>query len=257
VSLRNRRVVVTRPLHQQAEAQDLLRAAGAVPIALPAIAILPPTASEAQALRAAMAKPYACAYDWLLVTSANTAHAISELCALPCVVKVACVGTETERALEAAGISVDVVAKHHHAEGLIEALAPHLSGTAALHFLFPRAKRAREFLPDALKALGHRVDVMVAYETQPAPNLLMRWNEITAESPPEAVLFSSSSTALALIDALGAPRLKDIVLASIGPETTRTLLSLGLPVAVTAEKHSMAGLIRAIDAYFRLDGPGC
>jgi uroporphyrinogen-III synthase len=51
--------------------------------------------------------------------------------------------------------------------------------------------------------------------------------------------------------------LNDIVLGSIGPETTRTLRSLGLTVAVTAEKHSVTGLIRALDAYFALDRPGC
>lgn len=67
-------VVVTRAAHQVAELADLLRGRGFTPVLYPCIAIKPP--EDAAPLTAALKNLHD--YDWLMLTSANTVHALSE-----------------------------------------------------------------------------------------------------------------------------------------------------------------------------------
>jgi uroporphyrinogen III methyltransferase / synthase len=105
-------------------------------------------------------------------------------------------------------------------------------------------------LPDGLRQAGCLVDVVVAYETQPAPperfEALARELE---EGRIDAVTFTSSSTVDNLCDGLGAraPALLGRArLASIGPVTSETARSRGLRIDVQPQEYTVAALIRAL-----------
>jgi uroporphyrinogen III methyltransferase/synthase len=66
-------------------------------------------------------------------------------------------------------------------------------------------------------------------------------------------MLTSSSTADSLCDLLGdgaGALLSRSVVASIGPITTETARRLGIRVDVTAETHTVAGLVAALEGHF-------
>jgi uroporphyrinogen III methyltransferase/synthase len=164
-------------------------------------------------------------------------------------VRVAVVGPSTAKALEAHGVKVEVVARELRGEGLAEAMLGAM-GPSRGRVLLPRAAKARDVLPDGLRAAGCTVDVVTAYETHPAPPSEMA--AIAAELDAgrlDAALFTSSSTVDHLCDALGArtaPLLARVRVASIGPLTSETARARGLRVDVEAAESTLPGLIRAL-----------
>ena len=109
-------------------------------------------------------------YKWLVLTSANgvkaffarLAHAGLDARALAGV-KIAAIGCGTAKALQSCGVKADLVPCTYKAEELAEALAPQLEKGDKV--LIPRAKEAREVLPETLRRLGAEADVITAYET--------------------------------------------------------------------------------------------
>lgn len=104
MSLQNKKVVVTRSEAQSAEFCSLLADAGAIPIAFPAIKIVPlPPEPLIKALQQRI-------YDWLVFTSVNAVNfyfAADPPNHRPA--KIAAVGTATLAALEQNGVSADFV----------------------------------------------------------------------------------------------------------------------------------------------------
>ena len=124
MSLTARRILITRAPHQASELADTLRTLGAIPILIPTIEIAAPTSYAA--LDAALT----ClrTYDWLVFTSANAVEAFhrraqaQHLTQLPR--KIAAIGPATERAVNAIGLTVDLVPPKYIAESLAESLLP-------------------------------------------------------------------------------------------------------------------------------------
>ena len=71
MSLKNKRILITRTRHQASELAAQLEALGATPLTIPTVEIAPPTSFAA--LDAALT----ClrTYDWLVFTSANAVEA--------------------------------------------------------------------------------------------------------------------------------------------------------------------------------------
>jgi uroporphyrinogen III methyltransferase/synthase len=120
--------------------------------------------------------------------------------------------------------------------------------------LLPRAARAREALPEALRAAGCTVDVVAAYETHAATGPAVEGLAAELDAGRlDAVLFTSGSTVDHLCDALGpraAALLAGVRVASIGPVTSEAARARGLRVDVEARETTVAGLIRALaDSY--------
>ena len=164
---------------------------------------------------------------------------------------VAAIGPATAGALRERGVACDIVPESFVAEGLLEALDRRGVAPAGARVLIPRARKAREVLPETLRADGALVDVLTVYDAEPVDVL-----DVPLRSIEEAdfITFTSSSTArqfAALLEAPGAgrplaERLSGARLCSIGPVTSATLRDLGLPVAVEAAEFTTAGLAAAI-----------
>jgi len=256
-----KRVLVTRAREQASGAVALLHEVGAEAVVVPTIELRAP--NDPAPLERALHDLRAGAYAWVAFTSANgvegTWRALSMMghdARAFGSVRIAAIGPATARALESRGLRADAVPSEYRGEGLAdEILAAIGPGSAPRRILLARAARARDALPDALRAAGHQVDVVPVYETHPVRGeALERLEGDLASGLVDAVLFTSSSTVDSLCDALG-PRAPELLaaarVASIGPVTTATARERGLRVDLTAAEYTLPGLVRALAESYR------
>jgi uroporphyrinogen III methyltransferase/synthase len=186
-------------------------------------------------------------YDLICVTSPNGVAALFERLAAGgrdaralAGARVASIGPGTTRALAERGIVADVMPKQFVAEALAGALAD----VPVSRALVARASRARDVLPEALRARGAEVDVLALYETVAEP--------LSAEALAQArradyITFTSSSTVRYFLQAadgsLLSPRTRIV---SIGPVTSETLREHDLSPDVEASRHDIDGVLQAL-----------
>lgn len=237
------RVLVTRAADQAGDLVERLRVAGAIPRVIPVIAIAPP--ADPAPLREALARLEA--YDWLLFTSANAVRALpGDLGSC----RVACVGQATAAALAERGVRVDLVPERFVAEGLLEALRARLGADlGGVSFLLPRAAEAREAVPEGLRAMGARVDVVEAYRTVPCTEGRAEALRLLREGEMDALTFTSSSTVRHFDALLGeaAAEARRVPCVVIGPIAADTARALGYDVVAVAEPSTAEGLVRALE----------
>jgi uroporphyrinogen III methyltransferase / synthase len=252
--LSGKRIVITRRREQSRELRGALVALGAEVVELPTIEIRTPASWEPldQAIRRITE------FDYLLFTSVNGVLSflervracggdVRDLAGL----QVGAIGPATAAALAQAGVKVDFVPNEYRAEGLLNSLSQH--DVRGKTFLIPRAKGARDLLPQVLKERGAAVEVVEAYETV-VPSLPPAEIDRLLRPRPHAITFTSSSTVLNLVKLMGKERMREaltgIALASIGPVTSDTVRKLGLHVSIEASPSTTSGLVDAIREYF-------
>lgn len=254
--LTGRTVVVTRSRHQAAELVDLLEASGANAISFPTIKIEPPGDPEPlhEALRGG-------SYDWIVVTSTNAVAALDEArraCGLErpawpgATTRFCAVGPSTAAALEDLGIRADVIPEEYVGESILAALAEADAQLAGRRILIPRAAKARDVVPDGLRAAGASVEVVEAYRTVPVEGgaEATRWlTERLVSGEVDAVTFTSSSTVWSFHTIFGS-ELGGALVATIGPATSATASEVGYEAEVEAEEYTITGLVRALESHF-------
>lgn len=227
------------------------------PILIPAIELVPP-ASYAEMDHALSQLDE---FDWVLFTSANAVEVFLErssntLGALP---RIAAIGPATARALEAAGLHMDLMPRQAVAEAFVEALLPHirkLDGVPS-RFLLVRAETAREHLPEKLREAGAEVTIVTSYRTVIPETSFAAIREIfgSREMWPDAITFTSSSTVsnlMALVEGAGLELPEEILRVSIGPVTSRTLREANFSPHAEAEEPTIPKLVEAVIQMFRL-----
>ena len=254
-----KRILVTRAREQASALSDLLRERGADPVEFPLIRIKPMKdfAFLDDALKSLET------YRWVVFTSANAVRVVWERLLLmgrdarrlaPC--RIAAVGPATADALGAIGLRADFIPSESIAESVIEEWPDRdLSGCK---ILLPRAKQAREVIPERLGEMGAIVDVVAAYQTvidsegAEAIRAQLEGREI------DAITFTSSSTVTNFGESIGkteSARLLDgLLVASIGPITSQAARDAGIRVDVEAEDHSIPGLVRAVEDHLAVKG---
>ncbi|MGH2890030.1 MAG: uroporphyrinogen-III C-methyltransferase [Solirubrobacteraceae bacterium] len=160
--------------------------------------------------------------------------------------RIAAIGPGTAAALRDRGLVADVVPERYVAEGLVDALA----SVPVTRALIARAARARDVLPDALRARGAEVDVAALYETVAEPIPERERARIAAAG---YVTFTSSSTVEFFCESAGAGALERPRVVSIGPATSDALRARGREPDVEASSHDIDGLVQALldDAWAR------
>ncbi|MBL8720723.1 MAG: uroporphyrinogen-III synthase [Myxococcales bacterium] len=255
--LRGKRVLVTRAAHQARETVRGLRRRGAEPLELPTILIGPP--EDPAPLAAAAADPSR--WDVIALTSENgveaffTALAAAHHDARALAGRlVAVIGPGTARALERHGVRPDLVAEEHRGEALAEAIVKALGPRCAqASVLLPRAAVARDALPDALRAVCARVDVIEAYRTRaPDASILAALRATLEARRIDVVLFTASSTVQNLCTHVpdAARLLTGVVVATIGPITSEACARAGIPVTVEASPYTVPSLLAALERHF-------
>jgi uroporphyrinogen III methyltransferase / synthase len=154
---------------------------------------------------------------------------------------IAAIGPTTAHALAEHGIIADIVPHRFVAESLVEALAE----LPIRHALIARARNARDVLPDALRARGVAVDVVDLYETVAEP---LSERALKAATEADYITFTSSSTVRFFLQASagGGGLSAGTRIVSIGPATSAALREHGLEPHVTARRHDVEGIVRAL-----------
>jgi uroporphyrinogen III methyltransferase / synthase len=247
-----KRILLPRAIEQSRATAQAVRERGAEPLIAPAIAIAdPPDPARFDAALAALA-----GYDWVLFTSANgVTRAFAGLERLGRdarafgAARVGAIGPKTAETLARHGIVADLTADEYVGEDLARAVLER----GVKRVLVLRALAAREALPDALRAAGAEVDVVAAYQTLPSEEASSgKLRELVVSGAADVVLFTSSSTVENLCDALGAgasEALAGVIVASIGPITTKKALERGLRVDVTAATYTVEGVLDALEQH--------
>ena len=252
-----RRVLVTRSAAQSGELAGRIDELGGEPVEWPAIALREPQdPAAAAALDAALARLDD--YDWAVFTSVNGVDFFfRRLRRLGLDIrrmagaKIAAVGPKTADALAERGIRADLVPEsRYQAEGLLDALLPHLA--PGQHVLLPRGDLARDVLPEALASRGIRVTEAVVYENVPGGRDAADIADQLEKGAVHAATFTSASTVHNLCDALeraaGKPAgelMKNTRVVCIGPITAEAAIKRGLAVAAVARESTLDGLVEA------------
>lgn len=251
-----KRVLMTRAKEQAGELAARLVGYGAEPVEGATIKIVPPRdwAPVDEAISAIGT------YDWVIFTSVNgvdrfmtrllsnglDARALAgrHLC---------CIGPRTAQELEKFGVRADVVPAEYQAEGVLETLKQH--DLNKVRILIPRAEVARELLPDELRAVGARVDVIPVYRTVTPAQAATGWHQELVDHRVHVVTFTSSSTVRNFVAILGGkeavgPLLHSVAIAAIGPITAQTITEYGLTVSIMPRENTIPALVDAIAHHY-------
>ncbi|MGA3051471.1 MAG: uroporphyrinogen-III C-methyltransferase [Chitinispirillaceae bacterium] len=250
------RIINTRSRTQAYHLSVLLTDLGAEVLELPTIEIEPVGRESALAAEIANIDKY----QWILFTSANGVNAFFNL--LLAIkgdiralgnVRIASIGPGTTAAINSYRIKVDSTAPEAVAEGLLRSLEAFSWNNVRV--LLPRAEKARDIVPDTLRARGAALTVATAYKTVRPSHADTSIKEDILNDRYDLITFSSSSTfenfvALFTTEEFAriAPSLKAV---SIGPLTTAAIRRFGITPLIEARQHTIPGLVASIREYLQ------
>jgi uroporphyrinogen III methyltransferase/synthase len=251
-----KRVVVTRSRDQASAFAEMLIDRGATTIEFPTIDVVPP-ASWDELDRAINAIE---TYTWVIFTSANAVRffmdrlrSLGKDLRMLKGVNICTVGPKTAESLESYGLRADLIPTEFKAEGVLAALGG--VKVKGRKFLIPRAKTARELIPDRLRELGAEVTVATAYENVKPAADVERTKKLFEEKKIAAVTFTSSSTVHNFIEILGQKGYKSLLdgvaVACIGPVTARTAEEYGMKTDIMPKEYTIPALVDAMVEYFK------
>ena len=251
-----KKIIVTRSREQASDFSVLLEKYGAEPIEFPTIETVPPKDwKEVDRTIKNLSK-----YDWAIFTSVNGVKYLIERLKKQGKdirefkgIKICAIGPATAKAIEDLGIRVDLLPKEYRAEAIIAGLGKNkIKGKS---FLLPRALKAREVLPEEIKRLGGKIDVVAAYRTIKPKEKTDEMRKMLHQKEIDVITFTSSSTVENFVSMFqkgeAAGLLEDITVACIGPITKDTASALGIKTGIMPEKYTIPALTDAIGEYFK------
>ena len=254
--LQNKTILVTRAESQSSKFTTMLQKQGANVVEMPALAITPPSSWEN--LDSAIATLGE--FDWLILTSANGVnyffdrlYALGKDTRALGGVKIAVVGRKTASFLEKKGLKPDFIPPDYVADSLVAHFPETLAGKK---ILFPRVESGgREVLVKELSSQGAEIIEVAAYQSQ-CPKAIdpQAWQALERHRI-DIITFASSKTVKNFdrllqqkLDSKEAINslLKDVCIASIGPQTSRTCRELLGRFDLEAAEYTLEGLTSAI-----------
>jgi len=249
--LSGRRIALTRAGHQNSELHAKLAALGAEVLELPLIRVTKSVRNE----DLAEVFPELGGYDWLVFTSANGVRyyfeeflrVFDDIRSLG-LIRIACVGEATAKAVNALHLRVECQPKTATAE----ALADDLIATGSLDsakVLVITGNLNRDVLITKLEAARAIVDTLQVYQTEK--------NDLTQEPAAaafrargaDAILFASSSAVQSFADQARVLQLaaeaRRPLAGSIGPQTSETMKQVGIRVDFSAKEPGLDALVAA------------
>lgn len=251
-----KRVVVTRSRDQASVFAEMLIDRGATTIEFPTINVVPPQSWD-QLDRALSDID---SYNWIIFTSANAIRFFMDRLRqlkhdlrLLKGINICVVGAKTAEALAGYGLRPDLIPSEFKAEGVITALGG--IEVKGQRFLIPRAKVAREIIPEKLREQGADVTVATAYENVRPAGDLDRVQRLFEEKKITVVTFTSSSTVHNFVEILGQKEYKramtGVKVACIGPVTAKTAEEYGMKTDIMPKEYTIPALVESIVRYFK------
>ncbi|HXY61460.1 MAG TPA: uroporphyrinogen-III C-methyltransferase [Nitrospirota bacterium] len=251
-----KRIIVTRSRDQSSVFAEMLIDRGATTIEFPTIDVVPPGSWDE--LDSAIQTVES--FNWLIFTSSNAVRFFVERLRylnkdlrILKGVNICTVGPKTSESLESYGLRADLIPAEFKAEGIIHALGSvNLRGQK---FLIPRAKVAREILPDKLRELGAEVTVATAYENIKPTTDVARVKRLLEEEKIAAITFTSSSTVHNFVEILGKKEYKallnGVAVACIGPVTAKTAEEYDLKTTIMPKDYTIPALVNELADFFK------
>ncbi len=248
-------VLVTRPQAQAPALSNLLVEQGAEPIECPTLEICPPDTWDPvdEAIQDLQL------YDWVIFTSMNGVQAFmgrlwfhqKDARSLG-KVKVCCIGPRTKEEANRWGLVADLVPKEFQAEGILKAISG--LGIQGQRILIPRAKVAREILPEQLREMGAIVRVVHGYQALPPQVQGELLSDHFRNQDIHYLTFTSSSTVKNFCQLFSDRQemyklTQHATVACIGPITAKTVEDEGLSVDIVAAENTVPALVDAIVAH--------
>lgn len=250
-----RSVLVTRGADQAGDFTSKLERLGAKVHGCPTIDLTPAKnyAELDQAIR------HLDRFHWIIFTSYNAVRyffcRLSELgldtralgrC------RVCAVGPKTAAALAPFGVRADLIPDDYKAEGVVAVFAEiDISGQ---QILFPKGDRAREVIPEELTRMGAQVTAPVAYLNETPEEIPAEALQALEERRVDCVTFTSSSTVQNLASILGENRflhlMDGVLVASIGPVTSKSCRDLGLDVHLEPAEYTLDALAAELISHY-------
>ena len=246
-----KRIVVTRARAQASALAEGISELGGQAIEFPSILIKPeedlrPLYRAFQSLDK---------YEWIIFTSVNAVdiffnELISQNMDIRDLkgIKICAIGPATEKRMIDRGLRVDSIPDEYRAEGIIEELKPRI--VPGQWVLLPRARGAREILPDSLHKLGAHVNEVYLYEAITASKVSRESLDRIMNGTVDYLTFTSSSTVTNFVKIVGEENVARITgqikVACIGPITADTAKKMGFTVHITAEEYTISGLLQAL-----------
>lgn len=249
------RVLVTRAADQSAELASALRSAGASPVHVPLIGLVPPE-DPAVLRRLDEAIDRLADYDGIVFASSNGVRFLARrarergrdaLAAFHG--QVFCVGQKTAEAALEAGLPVHLVATgRSDAEGLLAQILQ-AAPAEARRFLLPRSDVGRTVIADGLRSAGAEVDSIEAYRNVRPPVDVAALRQDLEAGTLAALTFTSPSTVehfADLLDASARRAVDDCIVAAVGATTARALQEHGLRADVVPKRPDARQLVEAL-----------
>ncbi len=156
------------------------------------------------------------------------------------------IGEGTKNALLARGLQADFVPDKYVGEELVSGLAPLLNKDSRV--LIPRSKNARIYVVEELSKICP-VDEVQSYETIREDHATVDPLAMLENKEIDYITFTSSTTVEFFVEKIGAAHIDAINTAkcvSIGPQTSKKCLELGINVDIEAETYTIQGMLNAI-----------
>lgn len=284
--LQGRRILITRSVSQATDFRLGLEAQGATVLEMAALEIVPPSTWEP--LDQAIAQ--LATFDWLILTSANGVQFFMERLQAQgkdaralAGVKIAVVGRKTAASLQQWGLSPDFIPPNYIADALVETFpgtessspeschsesshpeSPGLDRLDGLRCLFPRVESGgREVLVQALTEKGAGIVEVPAYQSRCPQVAEAEVLTAIAQRAIDVITFASSKTVDHFWEILGRSplppcsfrdwpsALRDVKIASIGPQTSQTCQRRFGRVDLEAREYTLEGLTQSIVEFYR------
>lgn len=247
-------IVVTRAREQASSLASLLSEFGAEVIQFPTIDIQPVT----NTLEIDSSIDKVRDYDWMIFTSVNGVRFFWERLIAKNKdsralfgIRIAAIGPATAEAVIEKGIQPDFVPEAYISESIAEGMIT--LGMKGKRILLPRAREAREVLPEELRNAGATVDIVHVYETTPAVMLRDEVLQRIENGALDCITFGSSSTVDNFFSQVSTEVFKGSScpkFATIGPVTSCTLKKYGFDYDIQPKKYTIPALVDAIVATY-------
>ncbi len=249
-----KRILIIGALPQTTQLGQLLRGCGAVPIEIPVLKIeIEQNPNELDEAILNLKD-----YHWLIFTSVNGVDAFFQRLyaqnqdARGLVhLRLGVIGPTTAKSLEERGLKADYIPPKYTIKSFLAKLRG--QDMAGCRVLLPRSDTARKKLAAGLARLEAEVHEVVAYRAIPNVEALDGGKQMLLSGEIDLVTFTSPSAVTHVVTAIDKERgtINKSLVACIGPKTGATASKAGLRVDIVARKHTIPGLVEAMEEYFQ------
>jgi uroporphyrinogen-III synthase len=242
--LEGKKVLITREAKQARVFADKVRRHGGIPVEVPLLKITCRQRPQARIVFQSLAK-----YDWIFFTSVNGVNCFMEQARANHITledlkqkRYAAVGTKTEQALHAQGISTHFTPSVYDADHMAAEFLN--SGYGKDTVLLVRGNLSREVLPDQFSRAGVHFDMVEVYETAENTQAYPALKAALYSDAPDFITFTSPSSVDVFMKLNKRAYIREgAVCVCIGTTTEKRAKEAGFAPVAIPEQFTIEGML--------------